>query len=429
MEDARDMKRRPEDLTLSQLRRLARHWPAGGLDTLSRDALLEYVRAAQRLEAAPLSELRALGKTRQIKGAGRLEAGQLLPRLLQVQCWSLMNLVDLRGLARGRGIEGVAALEKGDLVGRLLQTDKAKEVPLRVRPPGERSLPALAGGVRQRLSGLGWRKGFGLAVQVAGGLGTALCLGGLVLLPLLAVRAAAAVPDSLASLAEAARGLQEPVELAGGSLGEASAALDAVGEMLLGAEGSLGTIEPLLRSIGELVGEDTPEAIDAARGALTSAEAGAEAIDATLRTLSYVSFITGVSYDPEQSLQDALAEVNAGLEPLPDDLREIQADLDAAAEDLEPMRTSAAEVAGHLDDLAASLEALEEYVLGQSAALDDLAASAARAAERAPVWVWTVAAVAEPLVVAAGLEQIAIVVVGGQIRPGGQGTKGAAYRC
>jgi hypothetical protein len=298
----------------------------------------------------------------------------------------------------------------------LLDADPWEEPPLRVRPTPRRRLLRIAGWLRELRPGPRWKRGLGLAVQLAGCAGAAVCLVSLVLLPVLAHRVASALPDSLAVLAEAARGLQEPLDLAGESLGGASAALEGVGGMLLSAGESLDSLGTVLGSVSEVLGEDAPEAIDAARDALSSAEAGAQAIDGALRTLSYLGPLTGVTYDPEQSLQEGLSEVAASLEPLPDALRDIGADLDGAVSDLGPLRSSMEEAAGQVGVLAGRIDALEDFVVGRRPALENLALAASGAAEKAPAWVWAVAGAGELLLVVAFLEQIAIVVVGGELR-------------
>ena len=276
-------------------------------------------------------------------------------------------------------------------------------------------------GASEQRSTARWRTGLGFAIQVAGGLGALLCLVLVILVPLSASRVAASLPESLTLLAEGARRLRDPLELAAGSLGEASAVLNATGAMLLTVGESLESVEPLLTSVGDVVGQDAAEAIDAARSALESAEGGAAAIDSTLRTLSYLGPLTGVTYDPEESLQESLAEVNASLEPLPDDLRGIQDDLDEAVEDLEPVLTSIDGVAAYLESLTVSVEELGEYVLSQSTALGRLAVRADRAADSAPAWVWRVALLLEFLLLLACLEQAVVIVVGKQLRTGGEG--------
>jgi hypothetical protein len=270
----------------------------------------------------------------------------------------------------------------------------------------------------RRLAWPRWRRALGLAIQLAGGVGVALCLVFMVVLPVVARGASQAIPDSLSALADGASRLGEPVQEAGAALGEASTALDGVGEMLLTGGQAVESVEPLLGSIGELVGEDAAVAVEAAGNAMVAAEAGAGAIDSTLRTLSYLGPLTGVTYDPDQSLEEGLAEVSAGLEPLPEALRAVRTDLDEVAEGLAPLRSSTEEVAGYLDQLALRVEGLGEVVERQSAGLDDLALAAAEAAERAPAWIWSTAGVAELLLLIALLEQVAAVYVGGQLGAG-----------
>lgn len=140
--------------------------------------------------------------------------------------------------------------------------------------------------------------------------------------------------------------------------------------------GSLVETQPLLNATAELVGERAPVIISDTRSALTAAEQGAAAIDRVLRTLALLSPITGVSYSPEQSLDQGLAAVAASLEPLPQSLREVGDQLGQAASGLQT-------IGGSLERAGAEMGMYAEDISGRSEVFSDLADDLDALAEQA----------------------------------------------
>lgn len=114
----------------------------------------------------------------------------------------------------------------------------------------------------------------------------------------------------------------------------------------------------LLRSVGEIVGEDAPETIQSTQDALEAAQPGSQAVDAMLRGLSVLEPITGFSYDPEKSLSQSLEEVATALEPLPENLREVQSELNKVADELVQVYPELDVVAQDLDQFSDSTTTL-----------------------------------------------------------------------
>jgi hypothetical protein len=160
----------------------------------------------------------------------------------------------------------------------------------------------------------------GLSVQMVGALGVVLTLLIMLVLPFAASRAIALTQETLTSIAGSIQTAAESLQLAGDSLGEAAKTLSDTGVTIVAADDSLESVKQLLRTTADVAGDDVPTTIEAARLALVSAEGGALAIDQVLRVLASVGWLTGVNYDPEQSLDVSLVNVATELEPLPESL-------------------------------------------------------------------------------------------------------------
>jgi methyl-accepting chemotaxis protein len=276
--------------------------------------------------------------------------------------------------------------------------------------------------VSERVSGAGWKRFAGAVIQVTGVLGLIICLVGAVGLPLLAGRVSEQVHLLLLTAADGAANGALSIRLAGDSLGQGSELLRGASTTVGTINSSLGRTQPVLLSVGAVVGEEFPTTIVAASEALRSAQSGAASIDRVLRAFASLDFITGISYDPEKSLDQSLSDVAAGLEPLPTALAGVQDDFDVLADALSPVQASLEDVADDLGALAESLDQVREQTDEQAAILEEMAEAADRAATRTTTWVWAVFITIDVVVVLLGVEQLAIITVGRQLRREGRST-------
>lgn len=325
-----------------------------------------------------------------------------------------MTLAELRALARERRVEGVGKLRKAELIQRLLQADALQAALAETisSPPVHPSKRAAA--VWPRVVVLG-KRCLGAIVQVVGILGAVLVLLCMLGLPFGASRAIALAQEALASTVGSIQNAVESLQLAGDSLGEAAKTLDDTGVTVVAADDSLESVEQLLRTTADAAGNDVPATIEAARLALVSAESGALAIDRVLRALSGFGWLTGVRYDPEQSLDTSLSNVATELEPLPESLRQLQNDLDATADDIEPLQSSLETVADDLASFSTSLTTLQAQTYKQATDLQGQAAALEEVSSWVPFWVWVSVIAIEMILVGVVVEQSAVFFVGRQI--------------
>jgi methyl-accepting chemotaxis protein len=150
--------------------------------------------------------------------------------------------------------------------------------------------------------------------------------------------------------------LDRVISDAGVSLTMASKTLDDTGNFLLESKDLLGRSSNLLRSVGELVGEDATKTILSTQDALEAAIPGSQTIDSMLKALSVLEPLTGFSYDPEKTLSQGLEEVAASLEPLPESLVEIRIQLEEAADELDGLAPGLDEVEDDLSDFSEKLD-------------------------------------------------------------------------
>ena len=151
------------------------------------------------------------------------------------------------------------------------------------------------------------------------------------------------------------------------SLSLASKTLSDSVDLLLEADDLLFESSSLLRSVGELVGQDATETILSTQDALEAAIPGSQTIDSMLNALSILEPLTGFSYNPEKSLSQGLNDVSASLEPLPESLREVQSQLVEAADEIDDLAPGMEAVAQDLSNFSDTiLEVSEELGTGQN---------------------------------------------------------------
>ena len=317
--------------------------------------------------------------------------------------YQAQTVAQLRKLAREAGITGVSDLRKAELVDRLVELEAEKEE-IKPEPPSDKSderiLPA--------------RPYFGFLLQLVGALGLLLSILAAIALPLAGARAGRFGADALSAGAETARQLALTVRTSRASIEAAASGLTNASQALNTVEQGLTNSDPLLGSVGELLGEELPVTIETTRAALIGAQGGAAAMDRVLRSLAFL----GLEYDPEQPLDESMAETADSLEPLPDSLRGVEGDLAASREDLDAVRADLDELADDLQQLGEELGAMAASLEGYAGDLTRAGQGLERASQRAPTvgrWVGGLGAV-----IALGLaaSQYVTIVVGGLLRRG-----------
>ena len=256
----------------------------------------------------------------------------------------------------------------------------------------------------------------GRIMYSAGIIGIVVVILVMIAVPFIGNQAGAKLETSLLALADGLDDLSTTIVIANDSMDKAAKVLLSTAITLTDVNASLDEVVPFLDTVGTIVGETSPETIEATHDALVSAETGAKAIDGVMRALSTVRFITGINYNPSTPLDDALVRSAASLEPLPDELRQIQDELSGFTSTIENIQPSLGLTAFALEDLGESMGTIQSEIEDQADFLGTSASEVRRAGEGISSWVWILVVVIEILLLWAILGQITILYVGGELK-------------
>jgi methyl-accepting chemotaxis protein len=116
---------------------------------------------------------------------------------------------------------------------------------------------------------------------------------------------------------------------------------------------AIGSSGPMLDSIATMMTEDLPTTIRATQSSLEAVEKSTKIIDTVLRALT---FFPGISYNPEQPLNEAVGDVSNSLNDLPESLAEMESILTDTKGDLEVIQSDLALLAENMSEIETSME-------------------------------------------------------------------------
>lgn len=207
------------------------------------------------------------------------------------------------------------------------------------------------------------------------------------------------------------------------ALEQASVALESSASSLNEVRANLEGIQPLLESVQFLLGDEAPDAIVATQQALESAQSGARAMDQVLRVLSSLSFLTGVSYEPEQPLDQALQSVSESLVPMPSALISVSEEIEAFGETLVLLETEELDAIEEIDSMSASLSGISASVSTSVEGLEILASVLDTQAQTLGRKIWIAVIIVELFLLQVALLQIVSAYTGGMLLQKAQATR------
>jgi len=252
-------------------------------------------------------------------------------------------------------------------------------------------------------------------MRILGALGIATNLVFAVALLFLPARLIPTAAEFTVNISEGLSDLSNSVAATSSSLISASEVLEAAATTVEKISETLDDTQPLLESaaaILEDVGENTLKQTNQALGTVQIA---AKSVDRVLRGLAVFGSLTGISYDPERSLDQAVEDVAMGLEPLPEGLIEVSGKIYDTAEGFD-------RVSGELDQTRRELQGLSDEVrdLGErlgilSVTLEKQAAALDQLVDRLPTLIWASVVLLEMGVIGVFLAQVTAIVVGARL--------------
>jgi methyl-accepting chemotaxis protein len=256
----------------------------------------------------------------------------------------------------------------------------------------------------------------GTILQIGGVVGVVISLLAFILIPIGSPQVLHPIQGSITSAAEQVRAAETAIDLVSESLTSAGITLGDVAGLFTKSDLFLDDTVGVLETIGTAIGEDASDTIVATHQSVIAAQEGARAIDTTLKALSVVEFITGISYDPEKTLSGSLEEVANNLEVLPETLSEIHASMNSSAESLDRLRPQISIVAADLDEFSENIFTLVDEVEAQRAVLQIVSDNVEGFNETLESWFGTGTVLLMIAAVGMGIIYLAVYTVGAELR-------------
>ena len=215
------------------------------------------------------------------------------------------------------------------------------------------------------------RRVLGVLVMIAGILGLALSLTGLVGVWVIKPTAAEYANTTIVALNQSVNTSLEAMKVTGQALEATVESVDALSSMLSATAATIRDTEPVLNHVNFFIGERLPTTIESVTTSLESAQQGARVLDSAIQSLeSFQSVLSGApllsafveqpeqAYDPEKPMAESLGELATSLEDLPELFTEMAADMDKADDNLEIIYSNLTTMS---ESVALISESLGEY--------------------------------------------------------------------
>ena len=227
----------------------------------------------------------------------------------------------------------------------------------------------------------------GGSLLVFSALGLVISLLGLMVVCRFSGPVAASAGEALEVAVVALSSTKQNLDLADRALGEAQVVLGAAQDFIEGGGNSLGNTSALVGSLSDILVDELPDVILESQRSLTAAEQSATVIEELLYSLSAITSLAGVTYDPDVSLTESFARMNESLDTIPQTLDELDGNLNAAQENIDELQTTVAEMRGPLSESEAVLAEAQSSVETYSDTIEQLTLRVSSLRESLPRWI------------------------------------------
>ncbi|HUN23428.1 MAG TPA: hypothetical protein PK299_09900 [Anaerolineales bacterium] len=201
-----------------------------------------------------------------------------------------------------------------------------------------------------------FRRIFAIAIIIFSAVGILLSIAGVIIVWRAKPVVINAVTNGIAPLQTSLQATYDGLVVAAGSLDTARLSVGSVTDITDTLATTLSDTGPGLSASADLLGTTLPESLQAAQDGISAAATGAQAIDATLATLSSVNIfgtkILPVEYDPEKPMSESLENINESLSDLPESFGTLEETLRSASTNLTTLE-------GQIEDLGTNIGAID----------------------------------------------------------------------
>jgi archaellum component FlaC len=222
--------------------------------------------------------------------------------------------------------------------------------------------------------------------MVIAGVSLLVTLLGLGAVPIAGIRLQTSLRDTIGIAQATIEGASSGLALAENSLeevGEVTTALHGISESV---GNGIGSMDELIVSLTTFTGEELPGVLNATTQSMVTAEQSAQALEGYLFRLNSISFLTGISYEPQTTLEESFGKISTNLQALPATLEDTTSSLENLQGDLDAVDASMQTLTESIAQIDSNVGQAQEIVRVYTLILDDVQVRINRAEESAPRW-------------------------------------------
>ncbi len=231
------------------------------------------------------------------------------------------------------------------------------------------------------------RRILGVLVMIAGILGLAISLAGLISVWVVKPTVASTVNATIQTLDTSIQTSQKAMEVTGQALGATVDSVDALSTMLSTTATSVEDTQPVLDQLNVMLGKTVPSTLESASASLKTAQQAAVVLDSAIKSLenfqalmSAVPLVGGFvekpkqAYNPQVPLADSLGELATNLDGLPATFTEMSANLNKVDDNLVTIKGSLTTMSTSVGRISSSLSEYQAMIGQSQSSMDDLSA-------------------------------------------------------
>lgn len=231
------------------------------------------------------------------------------------------------------------------------------------------------------------RRILGVLVMIAGILGLAISLAGLISVWVVKPTVASTLNTTIQTLDTSIQTSQKAMEVTGQALGATVDSVDALSTMLSTTATSVEDTQPVLDQLNVMLGKTVPSTLESASASLKTAQQAAVVLDSAIKSLenfqalmSAVPLVGGFvekpkqAYNPQVPLADSLGELATNLDGLPATFTEMSANLNKVDDNLVTIKGSLTTMSTSVGRISSSLSEYQAMIGQSQSSMDDLSA-------------------------------------------------------
>jgi hypothetical protein len=252
----------------------------------------------------------------------------------------------------------------------------------------------------------------GLVLILAGVLGLALSIGGLVVLPQLERQAEQVAVAQIDVVDRALAATLDGLITAETSLVQASEAVDTLEGVMADLGQAIDDTVPVIDVAAELLNDQLPSTIETTQDALTSVATSAQLVDGMLGVISAIPLLGTDRYSPEAPLSQGLQDVSDSLDGIPELLLTAGEGLGAGTKSLQAVKEGFAAMGRSIGETTTSLDSAQAVLEDYQQIVADLQGTVSYVDESLPGWLRAIRWGLTLTLVWLGVAQLALITQG-----------------